>query len=166
MNCNSFRRALASDDLSAEALAHMRSCTACLEAAVAIDPDFIFRSLGTPVDPPGGVDAFVGDVMQQVHLRQTEKSLERRRYFTPGYRWAAAAALAIAVSSVLLTTRSDQAPVTTATRQQAAVSAVPASLPVIESYEESGAMIVELPAQESDDLKVVMIFDETLPVDL
>lgn len=166
MNCAAFRQHLASGTLSTEALAHMRSCTVCLQAAVAADPDNLFRSLGTPMEPPGGVDAFVSDVMQQVHLRQTEKSLQPRRRFTAVYRWAAAAVLAVVVTAVTLTNREHQGPDPSPLQPAIAATLVPANLPVIESYDEAGVMIVELPAAETDDMKVVMIFDETLPVDL
>jgi hypothetical protein len=45
-------------------LAHLRSCDACFAEAVEVDPDAMFRGIGgAEMIPPGGVDAFVGDVM-------------------------------------------------------------------------------------------------------
>ena len=45
-----------------------------------VDPDLFFRSLGgEELVPPGGVDAFAGDVMSQVRVRSAETSLAPRR---------------------------------------------------------------------------------------
>lgn len=38
--------------------------------------------------------------------------------------------------------------------------------PVIEQYDSAGATIVEVPAQNSSEIRLVMIFDESLPADL
>ena len=42
-----------------------------------------------------------------------------------------------------------------------------ATKPVVETYQSNNATIVEVPSGEaSDDVKIVMIFDENLPADL
>lgn len=168
MTCPAFRQELRSGELSAEALAHMRACASCLETAVASNPDNLFRSLGGgEILPHDGVDSFVAGVVHEVHLRTTERSMERRSRFTPAARWAAAAALTIVVGGITWTTQ-DREPVISGRSALRAPTPIsqPANLQIIESYEEAGAMLVELPAQEGDDIRVVMIFDETLPVDL
>lgn len=170
MTCAAFRAELRTDHLSAEALAHMRSCTSCLEAAVAADPENLFRSLGGgEILPPDGVDSFATDVMQEVRLRTTERSMRRTR-FTPLVRWSAAAALALVIGGITWTRWWGVGLRPTQEQPKAAspiaTVAESANLSIIESYEETGAMLVELPGQEGDDIKVVMIFDETLPVDL
>lgn len=166
MNCAMFREALQNGALSPAGLAHMRSCAVCLDAAVKADPDNLFRSLGAEVDPPGGVDLFVEEVLQQVHLRKTEEALRTRTRFPAIHRWSVAAMLMIAViGAAVLRDQSGTTP-TVQTRQVVASPLVPASLPAVEAYEEANAMIIELPAEETGDFKVVMIFDETLPVDL
>ncbi|MGH9459419.1 MAG: hypothetical protein ACRD2J_17430, partial [Thermoanaerobaculia bacterium] len=45
-------------------------------------------------------------------------------------------------------------------------AAAPLERPVIESYDSPGAMIVEMPAEATGDIRLVMVFDESLPVDL
>jgi hypothetical protein len=113
------------------------------------------------------VDAFVEDVMHEVHLRQTERALGHRPRFASRWRYAAAAVLAAAVLTIALTTR-EPAPITVLERPLPATPAavVASSLPAVDSYEEASATIVELPMTQNDDMKIVMIFDETLPVDL
>ena len=41
-----------------------------------------------------------------------------------------------------------------------------ATKPIIETYDSENATIVEVPSEEADDVKIVMIFDENLPADL
>jgi len=38
--------------------------------------------------------------------------------------------------------------------------------PIVETYDSQNATIVEVPTDETDDVKIVMIFDENLPADL
>jgi len=38
--------------------------------------------------------------------------------------------------------------------------------PVVETYESQSATIMEVPNEQNDDVKIVMIFDENLPADL
>lgn len=168
MQCSSFRSALQQGMNNPEMLAHLRACDSCLEQAVRVDADHLFRSLGGELEPPQGVETFVHEVMQEVHLRQTERGLSRHTRFSPVTRWAAAAALALAVLAITITTRtSSREPVTPGQiARTAAAPVIPANLPAVDSYEEAGAIIVELPETRNDDMKVVMIFDPTLPVDL
>lgn len=164
MNCATFRDDLAKKNLTPESLAHMRACVNCLQDAVAADPDNLFRSLGgEDLVPPGGTEAFVEEVLQQVHLRQTEGTLGRGR-FTSHYRWAIAAALALTITGITMS-RYDQQ-VSPAVTPVASSRVVPANLASVESYEEASATIVELPNTDTENVKIVMIFDETLPADL
>jgi len=156
--------------MSAEALAHLRACPDCLEQAAADDPMNLFRAIGgDDVTPPGGVDAFVGGVMNEVRLREAERRVEtpfRRKRFVP---WSIAAALVLAfVSGIFLRPNPAVAPMApTATVASAPVPAEPQPIvPVVEKYAAADATIVEVPTQPDDDIRVVMIFDENLPVDL
>ena len=64
MRCDEFRAACRQpDELGPEALAHMRACTACLNHAISVDPEMMFRGMGGEIEPEGGVEAFVGGVM-------------------------------------------------------------------------------------------------------
>jgi hypothetical protein len=165
MNCATFRDDLAKNNLTPESLAHMRTCMNCLQDAVAADSDNLFRSLGgDDLVPPGGTEAFVEEVLQQVHLRQTEGTLRRGR-FTSQYRWAVAAALSLTITGITMS-RHDQAVSPATTPVVASSRVVPANLPSVESYEEASATIVELPITDAENVKIVMIFDETLPADL
>ncbi len=168
MSCNQFERLLSSGPLSSEALAHMRICSSCLEQAVAADPENLFRSLGgEQLEPEGGTDQFVSEVMGQIHLREAETRLSRKREMPATARWSIAAALAVAVagSALLYRPALDQVPAMSRPSAAAAQLFDPSvTLPVVEEYSNGGATIVEM-ASDSD-LKVVMIFDESLPVDL
>ena len=65
MNCQDFRAAFAPATGDAAILEHVRSCDPCLDFAAHSDPDIMFRAIGgSDMIPPGGVDAFVGDVMR------------------------------------------------------------------------------------------------------
>ncbi|HEY0590325.1 MAG TPA: hypothetical protein VGF40_01050 [Thermoanaerobaculia bacterium] len=169
MNCESFRHAIeqGSDDLGVRG--HLRSCDPCMEWAVAIDPDLMFRALGVDeAEPPGGTDAFVADVLRQVEMRHAERRLGRRTVrFTPMFRWSAAAALALGVLGTLIIQRDRGAVVTPSAPAVAAAAASPViDRPVIERYDSAGATIVEVPAQNANDIRLVMVFDESLPADL
>jgi hypothetical protein len=110
--------------------------------------------------------------MSDVRFRGTERIVDARSRFAPAQRWAIAAAAAIAVvSGALFWPRADrgvvpQAPVAMVASAPAATSFAVASRPVVERYASSSATIVEVPSEETSDLKVVMIFDESLPADL
>ena len=147
----------------AELLEHLRGCDACLDHAMAVDPDNFFRAIGgQELVPPGGVDAFASDVMTQIRLRHTEGSVARRLLIAPR-RLAAAAAVVIAIGiSALVYDRN--------TTRPAAPPAAPvvqlAMKPVVETYDSTGATIIEVPVEGENDTQVVMIFDESLPADL
>lgn len=168
MNCTEVIQEMERTGLDGpEILRHVRDCSGCLEQAAAIDPEILFRSLGGELSPPGGVEPFVSDVMHQVHLRRTEHRVTgMRSVATAPLRWGIAASLAVGIitASIFYNPSPDTVP--------PAIAAAPGivriedslSRPVIEEYASADATIVEVPSGE--DLKVVMIFDETLPVDL
>lgn len=168
MNCEAFREACGRGEQTAATLAHMRECSACLDFAVTVDPDNLFRSLGgDELVPDGGVDLFVDEVMQQVHVREAERKLVHRMRVPAPYRWAIAAALGIGVLTAPLYYHPSTAPVATPAQVRVAAQLHRAEIekPIVESYESQNATIVEL-SNDSSDTKVVMIFDEKLPADL
>lgn len=164
ISCHTFRATLKPADNSPEILEHLRTCDLCLDYAVSVDGDNLFRSIGgNDLVPPGGIDNFAADVMAQIHLRQAEGSVARRFLVAPK-RLAAAAAIVVAIGAGYLAwEQSDRtAPVAVhaaAQRKQLATK------PIVETYESRNATIVEVP-NETNDVKVVMIFDESLPADL
>ncbi len=163
ISCQTFRSKLQPGMSDAELLEHLRGCDACLDHAMAVDPDNFFRAIGgQELVPPGGVDAFASDVMTQIRLRHTEGSVARRLLIAPR-RLAAAAAVVIAIGiSALVYDRN--------TTRPAAPPAAPvvqlATKPVVETYDSTGATIIEVPVEGKNDTQVVMIFDESLPADL
>jgi hypothetical protein len=171
IRCESFRVRFHAGTEDATLLAHLRTCDRCLDHAAAIDPDVMFRALGgEDMIPPGGVDAFVDDVMRQVRVREAEKSVVGQHRLSWPRRLAIAATLAAGFTGAMLTTRLDHsAPpaigVPSASFHRGAV-ANPATKPVVETYESQNATILEVPAEEADNVKMVMIFDESLPADL
>lgn len=172
--CQEFRRTFAPATDDARLLEHLRACDDCLDFAAHVDADVMFRALGGEMVPPGGVDAFVGDVMRQVQIRSAENSMAVRREAPAQGRWALAAALAVTIagSSYVwhLERQSVTVPGAVATKPPVIRPlAQPASLttkPAVESYQSAEATIVEVPGDESSDVKVVMIFDDSLPADL
>jgi hypothetical protein len=174
ISCDSFRKTFAVATEDAELLAHLRICDRCLDHAAGIDPDVLFRALGgDTLVPPGGIDAFVGEVMQQVRVRDTETTLSSHRELSWPRRLAIAATVAAGISGAWLVSRdSVVAPVAPIAIQEArAIAPVPAqkltTRPTVESYESSEATIIEVPSEGADDaVKIVMIFDENLPADL
>jgi hypothetical protein len=165
ISCQTFRASLQPGTNDAALLEHLRRCDACLNHAVQIDPDLFFRAIGgEELVPPGGVDAFVGDVMAQVRSRETESAAEPPRTFTNVRRLAIAATVTIAVSTGLIV--SNRQPVQKPASVQAAVLRPLVTKPVIETYESKNATIVEVPSEAKGDVQVVMIFDESLPADL
>ena len=165
ITCQAFRSRLEPGSTDVEVLEHLRSCDACLDHALRIDPDNFFRAIGGgELEPPGGVDAFASDVMSQIRMRQTEGSVARRLLIAPR-RLAAAAAIvfAIGLSVVVYDNANKTVPV------QVMAVARPAQLttkPVVETYDSKDATIVEVPTEGKNDPQVVMIFDESLPADL
>lgn len=173
MSCESFRARFRAGTEDPEVLAHLRICDRCLDHAATVDPDAMFRALGgEDLVPPGGVDAFVDGVMQQVRVRGAEKTVVRR----PPSQWlgrlAIAASLAVASTGALLVHRAvnpgSVGPVPLSVERSSAVTrqAGFATKPVVETYQGENATIVEVPAEAADDVQIVMIFDESLPADL
>ncbi|HKR65986.1 MAG TPA: hypothetical protein VJZ00_19800 [Thermoanaerobaculia bacterium] len=175
MSCESFRTRFHANTEDAALLAHLRACDRCLDHAASIDPDVIFRSLGgDEMIPPGGVDAFVDDVMRQVRVRGAESAVENGRHARNVVSWprrlAVAATLVAGFTGAMLVSTGGRQAAPELMRPIAAAHLVPKTLatkPIVETYESQNATIVEVPAEEaSDDVKIVMIFDENLPADL
>jgi hypothetical protein len=174
MTCHYFRANLQPGTADAALLEHLRHCDACLDYAMSIDPDLFFRSLGGDEHvPPGGVEAFVGDVMSQVRVRNAETALAPHRTVSAWQRWAIAATIAVGVTGATLAYRYEhQAPTprpavaqTLSVRATKPHSAPTATKSFVETYSSHNATIVEMPSDGSDT-KVVMIFDDKLPADL
>ncbi|HEX9457975.1 MAG TPA: hypothetical protein VGA84_02470 [Thermoanaerobaculia bacterium] len=174
ITCQRFRANLQPGTTDASLLEHLRHCDACLDYAMGIDPDLFFRSIGgEELVPPGGVDAFVGDVMSQVRVRTAETSLAPHRSVSVWQRLAIAATIAAGVTGATLVYRLEQrapAPeaahaIAAAVKPVAARSAALATKSFVETYSSHNATIVEMP-NDGSDAKVVMIFDDKLPADL
>ena len=173
ISCDSFRTRFAADTEDALVLEHLRACDRCLDYAVQTDPDVMFRAIGGgEMVPPGGVDAFVTGVMQQVRVRAAESTVTARHAVSWPRRLAVAATLAAGITGAMLYNQAT-APAPGVTKPVAAIAAKPAVLktfatkPVVETYESESATIVEMPSEgAADDVKIVMIFDENLPADL
>ena len=170
MTCDSFRTRFHAGTEDAAVLAHLRTCDRCLDFAAHTDPDVLFRALGgEEMIPPGGVDAFVTGVMQQVRVRDAETVASKRVIVWPR-RLAMAAALGAAVFGATLVYRID-APQTITQPVARAAAVQPqrvalATKPVVATYDSQNATIVEVPSETTNGVKVVMIFDENLPADL
>jgi hypothetical protein len=164
ISCQTFRNTVQAGARDADVMEHLRKCDLCLEFAVAADGDNFFRAIGgNELTPPGGVDAFVGDVMNQVHLRQAEGTMGRRRLPSP-WRLAVAATILIGISGAAFVYRHGELSAPVARIETAARRTEFVTKPIVESYDSKTATIVEMPAAK--DAQVVMIFDETLPADL
>lgn len=165
MSCDSFRKRFHVGIDDAAMLEHLRACDRCLDFAAHADPDVMFRALGgNEIVPPGGIDAFVDGVMQQVRVREAETTVAASRVVAWPRRLAMAAAVAVAAFSATIVSRNDPA-VTFGPIKRAEIRAL-TTKPVVETYDSQNATIVEVPTEESDDVKIVMIFDENLPADL
>jgi hypothetical protein len=174
ISCDSFRKRFVPDTDDAAVLEHLRACDRCLDFAVETDPDVMFRAIGGgEMVPPGGVDAFVTGVMQQVRVRAAESTVTARRHVISWpRRLAVAATLAAGITGAMLYNQATT-PAPEVTHPVAAIAVKPAALktfatkPVVETYESESATIVEMPSEgAADDVKIVMIFDENLPADL
>ena len=173
MNCVEFRSSFAPATEDAAILDHVRSCDACLDYAAHVDADIMFRAIGGgEIIPPGGIDAFVGDVMAAVHVRKTEDELAPRR--TPlswTRRLAVAATLVAGITGGTLVMQHEQrsvVPVAASLSPQSSVLS-PRNLvtkPIVATYSSKNATIVEVPAESGNEPQVVMIVDENLPADL
>jgi hypothetical protein len=171
MNCHEFRSAFAPASDDAAILEHVRSCDPCLDFAAHAHPDIMFRAIGgAEMIPPGGVDAFVGDVMRAVHLRQTEDELvPHRAPLSWTRRLAVAATLIAGITGATLVYEREQTvtPAQHLSPQSAVLSPrIFATKPVVETYSSPRATIVEVPAESANDAQVVMILDDNLPADL
>lgn len=167
MSCDSFRRRFHADTDDAALLAHLRECDRCLDFAAHLDPDVMFRSLGgSEMIPPGGIDAFVSGVMQQVRVRDAETTVAAARVVPWPRRLAMAAALATALFGTTLVYRINVQPDARGVARAELRTHTFTTKPVVASYESDNATIVEVPSAEADDVKIVMIFDENLPADL
>jgi hypothetical protein len=169
MNCTQFRAAFAPGTDDAATLEHVRSCDACLDFAAGIDPDVMFRAIGgEDLVPPGGVEAFVGDVMREVRLRSTETAVTHHRGWSGRMAIAAALSVVITGASMFMSRESRPTMPMAVTRAslQPTITVGASTRPVVESYESQNATIVEVPTEGAGDVKVVMIFDESLPADL
>jgi hypothetical protein len=174
ITCRQFRANLQPGTADTALLDHLRHCDACLDYAMGIDPDLFFRSIGgEELVPPGGLDAFVGDVMSQVRVRGAETSLAPRRAAGVWQRLAIAATVAAGVTGATLVYRIEQRPPAAHPTQVAAAAVKPAvarsaalaTKSFVETYSSHNATIVEVP-NEGSDARIVMIFDDTLPADL
>jgi len=174
MTCESFRTRFHVNTEDAAVLGHLRTCDRCLDHAASIDPDVMFRALGgDDMIPPGGLDAFVDDVMRQVRVRGAEQTLAARNVVSWPRRLAVAATIAVGFTGAMLTGRLDRTAPDATGVHSAALSrhAIPVenltTKPIVETYESQNATILEMPAEDAgDNVKMVMIFDENLPVDL
>jgi hypothetical protein len=168
MTCHYFRTNLQPGNAAAAMLEHLRHCDACLDFAMSVDPDLFFRSLGgEELVPPGGLDAFVGDVMSQVRVHDAEASMVPRHAVSAWQRWAIAATVAAGVTGATLAYRYEH-PTPQLTHLVATAKARPtatATKSFVETYSSHDATIVEMP-NDGSDTKVVMIFDDKLPADL
>jgi hypothetical protein len=171
ITCESFRTRFHAATEDAALLEHIRTCDRCLDFAASVDPDVMFRALGgSDMVPPGGVDAFVDDVMRQVRVRDAESTVHAGKVVSWPRRLAVAATIAAGITGAMLFSRGD-APTMTHSTTIARVAPAPAKIfttkPVVESYDSENATIVEVPGEEAgSDVKIVMIFDENLPADL
>jgi hypothetical protein len=166
ISCDTFRSQFVPATEEPALLEHLRSCDGCLQFALDQDGDVLFRAIGGgEIAPPGGVDAFVDDVMRAVQIRSAESTVSSRGVTWPR-KLALAASLAAAISGATWI-HQRQSMIATAPPPPPALQHAGAVVPrpVIENYESQKATIVEMPA-EGENVKVVMVFDESLPADL
>jgi hypothetical protein len=168
ITCESFRNRFDIGTEDPAVLEHLRTCDRCLDFAAHQDPDVMFRALGgDELVPPGGVEAFVDDVMQQVRVRGAESTVSASRNVVSWpRRLAIAATIAAAVTGTMFYKTITAGVGSPAPFQRAEIRRATgfATKPVVETYESQNATIVEVPSD--DDVKIVMIFDENLPADL
>jgi hypothetical protein len=176
ISCETFRSQFQPGTENPAVLEHLRLCDACLDFAATADPDVLFRALGGgELVPPGGVDVFVAEVMQQVRVHEAQSTVGSRVVLSWPRRLAVAATFAAGLMGALFFTKGTSpvpAPAGIARPIASARAFHPVSAqrlttrPVVESYESNNATIVEVPSDAADDVKIVMIFDEELPADL
>ena len=139
---------------------------------MSVDPDLFFRSLGgDELVPPGGVDAFVGDVMSQVRVHDAEASLAPRHASARGSagqsrrRSLPASPAPRSRIATNIARRRSRCIVVAQTRCLCRGRDRTATKSFVETYSSHDATIVEMP-NDGSDTKVVMIFDDKLPADL
>lgn len=171
-SCLEFRSLFHAGTNDPALLEHLRSCDPCLDYAAHLDPDVMFRAIGgEDLVPPGGVDAFVEDVMRAVHVRSKEDVVEAHHVLSWPRRLAVAATIAASVVGATLVYEHERQPIPTTHMAAVAPSRaiVPVKLetkPVVETYSSSNATIVEVPTESAGDTKIVMVIDDKLPADL
>jgi len=170
INCTQFRANFEPATEIPSVLEHVRTCDACLDYAAAIDPDIIFRAIGGgELIPPGGIDAFVGDVMREVRLRTTENATHRVISWPRRLAVAATLMAGITGGALMWDRSASVAPalVSSPIAKHHIAAVVPvASKPIIEKYDSDSATIVEMPTESANDAQIVMIIDEKLPANL
>ena len=170
-SCLEFRSLFHAGTNDPAMLEYLRSCDACLDHSAHLDPDVMFRALGgDDLVPPGGVDAFVEDVMRAVQVRSKEDVVESHRVLSWPRRLAVAATIAASVVGGTLMYEHRQQPIATQIAAVAVHHAIaPAKLttkPSVETYSSTNATIVEVPSESAGDAKIVMVIDDNLPADL
>lgn len=166
-SCAEFRSLFRTGTDDPALLEHVRLCDPCLDHAAHVDPDVMFRALGGDIAPPGGVDAFVAGVMHAVQLRTAEESLAPVVTFDWARKLGYAAVLAVGITGATLVYHDGSAPA-----RQPDVAAVQKNIgvtttkPVVETYSSANATIVEVPAEAAADTRIVMVIDDSLPVNL
>lgn len=175
MSCTEFRAGFHAGINDPAMLQHLRTCDVCLDFAAHIDADVIFRALGgEDMVPPGGVDAFVSDVMHAVHLRGAEGTVAGRMEISWQRKLAIAAALAVGITGggIVYQIEWGQAAHPShmaAVARPAARAVIQTPLttkPFVQTYSSANATIVEMPNEGASDTQVVLIVDENLPADL
>lgn len=173
MSCSGFRAGFHAGTNDPVLLRHLRTCDACLDFAAHVDADIVFRALGgEEMVPPGGVDAFVGDVMHAVRLRGTEGTLAFRGEITWTRKLAIAAALAVGITGGSIVYQIERSQTTHPSQladrpgAHAAIQVPLTTKPVVQTYSSANATIVEVPNEGASDTQVVLIVDENLPADL
>lgn len=174
MNCTDFLAGIDTAMTTSGGRAHARSCTDCAAVAIATDSLNLFRTIEkTPAVPKGELDEFVADVVGEIRLREMEKTVDEPAE-TP--RWVGLAMVAAILAAIagglfiqdrnVVATAPLEASIPATATAPAHAEIFSSTLPVVDGYANSNAMIVELPAETTDDIRIVMIFDETLPQDL
>ncbi|HYO77401.1 MAG TPA: hypothetical protein VE010_13140, partial [Thermoanaerobaculia bacterium] len=158
ISCDSFRARFEPGSEDPAVLEHIRSCDRCLDVAAQADPDMMFRALGgDELIPPGGVDSFVDDVMQQVRVRGAESTVSASsKVVSWPRRLAVAATLVAGLTGAMLyksataygPASAKPATIDAALRPQQA-RPVFTTKPVIETYESDNATIVEVPTEDT-----------------
>lgn len=167
ISCETFRARFAPGTEDVAQLEHLRSCDSCLAFAAEADPDVLFRALGGhDIVPPGGVDAFVGDVMREVRLRKAETAAAPRVSWTRRLAIAATAAMAITAATAVYFAGRGPSPAPMAVARASVRPAGLAVRPAVEMYHSDSATIMEVPGEPGEDVRVVMVFDDSLPADL